>query len=272
MEIKKEHKIFECKPCDYVCSRKFNYDKHILTLKHKNSIMEMKKEQILSCSNCGKEYKTTSGKWKHEKTCKVATRASIMNVLTANKELSQLLVKHQVEHQQTQERLLDHIKEQQKQIKELIPRIGNVTNQFNITVFLNDQCKEAVNWDDFLRTLQICDPAPESVMKLICDGIEDLGMYKRPIHCIDAKRNRLCIRNENVWQQETTQVQETIRHSNRILQEKCIGLLKQWEEEHPEWHTNEVDTEAYMEFVNNVMTEIDPKQCSNELAEKIHIH
>jgi hypothetical protein len=96
-------------------------------------------------------------------------------------------------------------------------------------------------------------------------------MYKRPIHCIDAKRNRLCIRNENVWQQETTQVQETIRQSNRILQEKCILLLKQWEEEHPEWHKNEVDTEAYMDFVNNVMTEIDPKKCSNELAEKIHL-
>jgi cell division protein FtsB len=85
----------------------------------------MKKEQTLSCSNCGKEYKTTSGRRKHEKTCKVATRASIMNVLTSNKELSQLLVKHQVENQQTQERLLDHIKEQQKQIEELKAKLGN---------------------------------------------------------------------------------------------------------------------------------------------------
>ena len=269
--MKKEYKIFECKACDYVCSRKFNYDKHILTLKHKNSILEIKKEQTLSCSNCGKEYKSVSGKWKHEKTCKVATRASIMNVLTANKELSQMLVKQQTENQQTQERLLDHIKEQQNQIKELIPRIGNVTNQFNITVFLNDQCKEAINWDDFLRTLDICDPAPENVMKLICDGIEDLGMYKRPIHCIDAKRNRLCIRNENVWQQETSKVQETIRHSNHILKDKCIGLLKQWEEEHPEWHTSEVDTDAYMDFVDKVMTEIDTKKCSNGLSDKIYI-
>jgi len=55
------------------------------------------------------------------------------------------------------------------------------------------------------------------------------------------------------------------------LQGKCVGLLKQWEETHPEWHTNEIDTEAYMEFVQNMMTEIDSKTCSHELAERIQI-
>ncbi len=105
MEMKKEQQKFECKQCDYVCSRKFNYDKHILTLKHKSSILEIKKKHTLSCSNCGKEYKTNSGLWKHEKGCKIATRSTIMNVLEANKELSHILVKQQVEHQQTQEKL-----------------------------------------------------------------------------------------------------------------------------------------------------------------------
>ena len=257
MEMKKEHKNFECKSCDYVCSRKYNYDKHLLTLKHKSSILETKKKHTLSCSNCGKEYKTNSGLWKHEKGCKIATRSTIMNVLEANKELSHILVKQQEEHQQTQEKLMDHIKEQQKQIQELIPRIGNFTNQFNIAVFLNDSCKEAINWDDFIRTLIIQDSTPENIMKTICDGIEDLGMYKRPIHCLDVKRKKICIKNENVWEHDKQKIHTTIEKSNRIIQEKYRCLLKQWETDHPEWYESERYTEEYTQLVSKFTCELE---------------
>jgi gas vesicle protein len=243
MEIKKLQHPFECKSCDYVCSRKSSYDKHILTRKHKISILEIKSCTTHSCLKCGKEYKTTSGIWKHERVCKVAPSTSITNVLEVNKELTRLVVKQQEEYKQTQEKLMDHIKEQQKQIQELIPRIGNV---INIHVFLQDKCKDAVNWNDFIRSLPIHDSS--NIMKTICDGIEELGLYKRPIHCFDTKQ--LCIKNENVWEHDRIKINDTIVQSNVILKQ-------QWENTHPEWYNNAKDTEQYTQLMTE---EINPEK------------
>lgn len=260
METKKEHKTYECKKCDFVCSRKYNFDKHISTRKHKISILETKKES--KCKKCGKEYKSTSGLWKHEKSC------NVLNVIEANKELSNLLIKQQIEHHQTQEKLLEHIKEQHKQIQELIPKIGNVTNQFNITVFLNETCKEAVNWDDFIRSLNI--GQTQNIMQSIYDGIVSLGMYNRPIHCIDLKRRKMCIKNENVWEHDRSKIYTTIHNSTEILKEKNALSIKEWEETHPEWYTNETYTEEYVQM-NQLDLSMNAEKCTNDLLNIISL-
>jgi len=233
MEIKSSTYPFVCKQCDYVTSRKCNYDKHLLTLKHKNFQMEIKSSMSLICTKCGKEYKTSSGIWKHEKTCKVARPVSMQKVLESNNELTRIVVKQQEEHQKQQEKLIDHIKEQQKQIQELIPRIGNV---INIQVFLNETCKDAVNWDDFIKSL----PQSSNIMKTISDGIEELGMHKRPIHCFDKKQ--VCIKHENVWEHDYMKINATMDQTNHLLKQ-------QWENAHPEWYKNEKDTEDYTQLI-----------------------
>jgi hypothetical protein len=246
METKKEQITYECKKCDFICSRKYNFDKHILTRKHKVSISEIKKE--LKCKKCSKEYKTNSGLWKHEKSC------TVLNVIETNKELSNLLIKQQVENHQYQEKLLDHIKEQHRQIQELIPKIGNVTN-FNITLFLNENCKEAVNWDDFIRSLEL--KGSQDIMKLIYEGIENLGIYKRPIHCLDIKRKKMCIKNENVWEHDRAKVNTTIHKSTAILQEKNSLMIKEWEEKHPEWYVSETYTEEYVQMQKDITMDVE---------------
>lgn len=264
-----------CEVCDFSCSKQSNYNAHILTLKHQISILELKKMPKYPCLKCGKEYKTKSGNWKHWQLCKNAAPASVMNFMEDNKELRLLLLKQQNDSQQ----LMDHIKEQHKQIQELIPKIGNVTNnnQFNLNVFLNEQCKDAVNWDDFIQMLELnmqgLDLTPEKVIKLICDGIEDLGMYKRPIHCLDSKRKKLCIKNENIWEHDRIKIQDTLSKTNHVLQQKYRAVLKQWEDTHPEWYTNEQETEEYTTLVSHIVFEIDAEQCTHELTKfsKINI-
>jgi gas vesicle protein len=233
METKKLQPHFECKNCDYVSSRKSSYDKHLLTLKHKSFQMETKSCTELICTKCGKVYKTRSGIWKHEKECKVAPPVSMQKVLETNNELTRIVVKQQEEHQKTQEKLMDHIKEQQKQIQELIPRIGNV---ININLFLNETCKDAVNWDDFIKSL----PHSTNIMKTISDGIEELGMHKRPIHCFDKKQ--VCIKHENVWEHDRMKINATMDQTNHLLKQ-------QWENEHPEWYKNAKDTEEYTQLI-----------------------
>lgn len=229
--IKNASVQFECKSCDYITSKKCNYDKHILTRKHKSSNIE-KRIPYFSCKICSKEYKTQSGMWKHEKNCKV-TPVTIQKVLSSNSILTDIVLKQQQDHQKQQEKLIDQIKEQQKQIQELIPRIGNV---ININLFLNETCKDAINWDDFIKSL----PHSTNIMKAISDGIEELGMHKRPIHCFDKKQ--VCIKHENVWEHDHMKINATIDQTNHLLKQ-------QWEDKHPEWYKNEKDTEDYTQLI-----------------------
>lgn len=216
---------FECKTCNFVTSRKCNYDKHMLSRRHKNLQMEINGSDKLTCTICGKKYKTLSGIWKHDKVCKVAPPVTIKEVLESNTSLTNVIVKQQ----EQQEKLIDQIKQQQKQLNELIPRIGNV---INIQVFLNETCKDAVNWNDFIKSL----PHSTNISKTICDGIEELGMYKRPVHCFEEKQ--LCIKHENVWEHDMNKINATMVQTNDVMKQ-------QWEREHPQWYMNAKETEEY---------------------------
>jgi hypothetical protein len=120
-------------------------------------------------------------------------------------------------------------------LNELIPRIGNV---INIQVFLNETCKDAVNWNDFIKTL----PQSTNITKTICDGIEELGMYKRPVHCFEEKQ--LCIKHENVWEHDMSKINATMVQTNHTMKQ-------QWELDHPEWYTNERETEEYTQLIHS---------------------
>jgi hypothetical protein len=163
--------------------------------------------------------------WKHEKACKIEKPVTIQQVLESNTSLTNVIVKQQ----EQQEKLIDQIKIQQKQIQELIPRIGNV---INIQVFLNETCKDAVNWNDFIKSL----PQSTNITKTICDGIEELGMYKRPVHCFEEKQ--LCIKHENVWEHDRDKINAAMVQTN-------YAMKQQWERDHPEWYTNAKETEEY---------------------------
>ena len=76
----KKQKCYHCDICDYKCSKKFNWEKHINTIKHKKkmatgvSILEtesviMETEKGFKCIQCGKIYKSKGGVYKHVKKC-----------------------------------------------------------------------------------------------------------------------------------------------------------------------------------------------------------
>ena len=227
---------FQCKKCDYVTSRKSSYDRHNLSRKHNVSDTEPKVRSPMSCMKCGKEFKSRSGIWKHDKECKVAKPQSLQKAIEVTAELAHVIVKQQEENQKEREesqkekeKLIDQIKQQQKQLNELIPRIGNV---INIQVFLNETCKDAVNWNDFIKSL----PHSTNISKTICDGIEELGMYKRPVHCFEEKQ--LCIKHENVWEHDMNKINATMVQTNDVMKQ-------QWERDHPQWYTNAKETEEY---------------------------
>ena len=115
------------------------------------------------CPNCNFECKK-KGDWSRHITTK-----KHLKLEQDNTDLKKIILKQQ-----------EQIDLQQKQINELIPKIKNITtNKFNLNIFLQDKCKDAMNWNEFINSLQIQETNDnQSISQLICNELYNLGMYK----------------------------------------------------------------------------------------------
>ena len=172
---------FYCEMCDYSTSHKNDFNKHLLTIKHinakwitknpKNSQQDNDNKNY--CNNeffectCGKKYKYKQGLYKHKKTCILlidisnsneSNNASISNDIVENKSIisNDMIIKLINENNEIKNTLIQENKELRNQINTLIPKIGtNIKQKFNINVFLNEKCKDAINMSDFIKSIQV---------------------------------------------------------------------------------------------------------------------
>jgi len=246
---------FECFVCNFKCSKKGDYNRHLSTPKHKRNTNGTKKTSKnitrYTCS-CGKTYKVASGLWKHKKKCPQINntiviqenqedKPSMMDIITQNKEIVDLLVLQN-------EELKRQNKEQSNTIRELIPKIGNNNttnnnNQFNLQVFLNEDCKDAINFSDFIKQIQVSFEDIENqaecgyvkgISKLFIENLQGLGTHKRPIHCTDKKRKTLYIKENDEWDKEGSQdtlkngIQEVTRSTMRTLIKEKVNRAEEF--------------------------------------------
>lgn len=217
MLTKKSAKIrseFVCINCNYTTSDKKDYNKHIGTAKHKNNTnvdiiltnLGKKSENIIEfiCS-CDKKYKSRQGLYAHKKKCKVLQNEAHVDssngqITLANELTNDLIIKLLNDNKEMREIII----KQQDQISELLPKIGNnfITNnnnnnKFNIQVFLNERCKDAINMSDFIKSIQVSlqqldytkqNGIVNGLSNVIIENMNKLGLYQRPIHCTDLKR------------------------------------------------------------------------------------
>jgi hypothetical protein len=226
--VAKSSNIFICNLCNYKTDKKFNYDKHVLTRKHLKSIngnefVEKNSEKIYECETCNKNYKDLSGLWRHKKKCKPLEDVKQITDSSNNTLILELIKQNQ---------------EFQKQILELVKEkgFGNVTNntnsnnkttnnRFNINMFLNEKCKDAMNIMDFVDslklTLQDLEKTAElgyvkGITNIIVNGLNELDVYKRPIHCSDVKRETLYVKDNNIWEKENEEKKKLTRAIKHI--------------------------------------------------------
>tara|TARA_R110002072_G_scaffold90315_2_gene202024 strand:+ start:782 stop:1591 length:810 start_codon:yes stop_codon:yes gene_type:complete len=239
-----------------------------LTAKHKKRVFGNKKEFLeikkLICEFCSKEYKTKSGLWKHHKRCNKNITINIQNsslenlvvkLITDNNDIKNTLLK---ENQELKKKLND----KDNQINDLIPRIGNTTNntinnnKFNITVFLNEKCKDAMSINEFVKSIEISlknlittktKGLGIGINEIITENMNKLSLYERPIHCTDKKRETLYVKND-------TWTKDTYRNSTsgmlKAVQLKQIKNLHKWIEEHPNYLENEDLKHEYTLLIN----------------------
>ena len=248
--VPKSSEIFYCEKCDYTTSRKSQYQRHLLTAKHK--IQQMATDLVPKSSagftcKCGKKFKDRSGLWKHNKQCK------IIEFEESNEPISKELVMQILKQNQS---LQDMLHEQHNKMFELAKEGKTITNNnttnnthFNLNVFLNEECKDAINLMDFIDSLNIKLKDleytarvgyAEGVSQIFIKALSDLNVHIRPIHCSDSKREILYIKDGGLWQkddEEKTKLTKAIK----IVGNKSMKQISEWQKEYPEYNNLQND-------------------------------
>jgi hypothetical protein len=262
--VPKSSSNFLCKFCDYYTCRKSQYHRHLLTDKHKikenDSKLVQKSSKLYECE-CGKIYKYDSGYYRHKKICvkeipkgmedcfdvnivnkiqhtNLITTELVMELIKDNKEMKQIML------------------EQNNTINNLVKNgitntnISNNTNcnnkTFNLQLFLNETCKDAMNITDFVDSikLELSDLMKvgelgyvEGISNIITSSLKALDITKRPVHCTDKKRETIYIKDEDKWEKDENQT-KLKKVINRVSN-KNIKLITEYREKYPECKKSE---------------------------------
>lgn len=227
-----ENSRFYCKKCNYYTNIKQNYDKHLISKKHNfledNKEVEQEEYKFV-CKICNKKYKSNPGLWHHKKKCKEIKKTEKQCSTPALREV--ILLKGKIENiEKNIENKIENLIinkndfiELKNMIMELLKKDSslttiNNTNNFNIAIFLNEQCKNAKNLIDFIKeipielnhVLKIGELGyVDGVTKIIKDELKKYSIYERPIHyhiTDEREQNTIHIRDEDQWKDDESDV------------------------------------------------------------------
>ena len=270
---------FVCEDCDYKCFKNANWKRHISTAKHNKALLvtvgdgfgDAKTSPVkFNCLLCNKVYKSRNGLWAHTKKCKKNQEIICDDTnKTENENITSLameIIKSNVELQKQNSELQKQNNELQKQVLEICKNIQpNMINNhtinshnktFNLNMFLNEECKDAMNIMDFANsiTLQLKDLEHvgsngyvNGISSIILKELNELDITKRPVHCSDAKRETLYVKDEDKWEKECSE-NTKIKKAIRTVEKKNINLISKWTDKHPKF-TNST-TKENDEYLN----------------------
>jgi hypothetical protein len=239
---------------------------------------------------CGKSFKSSSGLRKHKRHLCCTKDNIIMKLIKDNAEMKELM-------REQQKFMRDQQEQYHKQLVEMIPMVcaTNNTNlitnnhnhmsikqKFNLNVFLNEQCKDALNIGDFINSLQITlddlsvtreKTLEDSVENIFLRGLKELDIYKRPIHCTDHKRDVMYIKDEEKWEKDEGNIK--LKDTIGAISRKQIKKLKEWKDSDPEvTKTTSVKNDKFLLTLNHVCTpipEVSEKRLIKNIGKEVHI-
>jgi hypothetical protein len=259
--------IYECKFCYFITSKKTDYNRHILTQKHKNNTSttdnNAKNEKKYICDNCYKSFNDRTGLWRHNKKCnfedekyfateekETITTSNEINdlkeimkyLMKENSEMKNMMLEQQnimmSQHTSTQNMMMDVIK---TGTHNTINNTNSHNKAFNLNFFLNETCKDAMNIMDFVDSikLQLSDLERvgelgyvEGISKIIVKNLKELDVTQRPVHCTDQKRETMYIKDENKWEKDEEKLK--LHKVVRKVAFKNQNLIPKFKEIHPD--------------------------------------
>ena len=293
-KVAKVAKIFSCDICNYKCNKKYNLAKHLTTVKHKIMLLDKQKminddqkvEKVANKSfecDCGNKYKYKQGLSRHKKTCKGEKKETAIIENEENVDYKSMFFEIIKKNNEFQDLLM----KQSQQISELIPKVGNTINsnnkqKFNINVFLNEKCKDAISMDEFIDKIEVSmknllttkeKGQVYGISNIIMENMNKLSLYERPLHCTDKKRETLYVKN-NEWEKDENK--EHINKALKKVESKQLKNLNVWLEEHPNYMNNSLEQEEFAKLMSECGKSVDDgrekiikKLCDNVYIEKV---
>ena len=256
-----------CNICDYNTIKLYNYSKHCLTAKHKRNDTECNnvakvanKNQVHEC-DCGMVYKYRQGLHKHLKTCSVKKQKEIIEEELTDK---QLILKLLHENTEMRKALVDTCGKLQSNTVNNNTTNNNISNNktFNLQFFLNETCKNALNINDFVSSIQfkLSDLETtgrigyvEGITKIILNNLKDLTQDKRPIHCSDLKREVLYIKDNDQWEKEDSE-KPILTKAIKVIANENIKKITDWKNENPNCSDSDSkQNNFYLKIISNSM-------------------
>ena len=247
---KKWQKEFYCENCHYLCYKKYNWEKHLMTAKHSqvtlgdNFVAKVAKSgknegSIFICDFCDKEYSSRNGLWKHKKTCKenddISTKQLVMLMLQQNNKVQDALI--EMSKQITTTNNTNNMTNSHNQ---------TTNNSFNLQLFLNETCKNAMNITDFANSikLQLSDLISvgelgyvDGISNIIIKKLNALDITERPVHCADKKRKVIYFKDKNKWEKD--EEEKRVRKLIKTVAFKNQKLFPQFKETYPDYNDSE---------------------------------
>ena len=290
---------YECISCSITCNKLSDWKRHLITKKHKINDSGAKSQLTFACE-CGNSYKERTGLWKHKKkciknnisktddTCKTEEEQVVEDpdepdLEPNSKEIIKMMKMQMIENQEIRNLIIELLKKEtfntiNNNSNNNINNISNCNNQsFNLNFFLNEQCKDALNIDEFVDSIKMNLSDLENfahlgyadgVSNIFSKGIKELGVHLRPIHCSDTKREVLYIKNNDEWIKESDD-KPLITKAIKKVAFKNIKQINEWVKENPackDPRTKKYD--QYNKIVMNAMSGVTEEEQKNNI-EKI---
>jgi hypothetical protein len=262
--------------CEY-CNKIFNFRQSLW--RHKKQCKKIKNNDVGSSNvskcfqnvsnqyicECGRKYKSRSGLYKHSLKC------TLLEDVDVNKPNNEIVPTNNVE------KLLKNILEENKILREKITNMemGNTynntqNNNFNINMFLNEKCKNAMNLEDFVERIKLSledlqftkdNGYAKGISNIFIKNLNDMDVTERPIHCSDQKRLQFYVKNDNEWTKDNNN--EKIDRSIEKVSKKQLKSIQDWVEANPDYLESDVKTEEYFTLVRSITQPNDDRNLKN---------
>ena len=272
-------KKFACEKCDYICKQKWLWDRHVTTTKHQNTYkntdadLQKSVEKIYMCK-CGNGYSHRQSLYNHRKKCKYLVESDTTQQQDKQTE-SDIIFQLIKQNQEFKELLLEQNTKMCETFAGAIKHTNNTTNNnvnshnktFNLQVFLNEDCKDAMNITEFVNSIQLQLSDLESVGQLgyvegisniIIKNLKALDVTKRPVHCTDPKRETIYIKDGDVWEKDEDDNKKLRKMIRSVAFRNCKNT-RLFKEKYPECMDGD---SKYSDIYNKIIIEVmggDPK-------------
>ena len=257
-----------CDICNYETIHSGDFNKHLSTIKHRKNVNKIKIEKNNSLQKyeciCGKKYKYSSGLSRHKKECEECGEQHETNqaIIRQMLEIQTSQTQYMIERMDRQDELIQRSLERQ-----VVNNIGvqNVqNNHFCLNIFLNETCKNAMDLDDFVDSIEVSIEDIErmerldyasGISKLIVDKLNQVTVTGRPLHCTDSKRETIYIKIKTNWQKADDNLRTRFIHAIKKIAQKNMQAINLWTQKNPQWNDpRSKANDKYLKIVSNSMS------------------